>query len=74
MNALAVELDEIFNGKRPAKRQTGFVLLVFPFGDAQAGRMNYLSNGKREDVKVALKELLAQWEGMPSIDTSGTKQ
>ena len=35
MNSVARALDQIFNGdaKGPA-RKTGFVLLVFPFGEA----------------------------------------
>lgn len=33
----------------------GFVLLAFPFGESQ-GRLNYISNGKREDVHRILRE------------------
>jgi hypothetical protein len=64
MNAIARTLDDIFNGPvRPKK--TGFVLLVFPFGENEPhrDRINYLSNGKREDVIVAMKELIARFEG-----------
>jgi hypothetical protein len=35
----------------------GFVVMAFPLGD-QAGRLNYVSNGKREDVEVMLKRFL----------------
>lgn len=34
----------------------GFVLLTFDFG--KRGRMNYLSNAKREDMIAAMEELL----------------
>ena len=38
-------------------RDWGFIIMVFPLGDQQ-GRLNYVSNGKREDVLVMLKKFL----------------
>lgn len=72
MNGLAAGLDEIFNGdKRGANRTTGFVLLVFPFSDAEGkkyqGRANYISNANRDDIVVLLKEQLACFEGQPEM-------
>jgi len=68
MNALARGLDEIFNG--PAKgpeRKTGFVLLVFPFGDI-SGRCNFISNGAdRTDIVTLFKEMIARFEGQPEM-------
>lgn len=65
MNALAYGLDEVLNaGKTGAARDTGFVLLVFPF-HGHEGRCNYISNAVREDIVVLLKERLARFEGMP---------
>lgn len=62
MQDVAHALDYAFNGaQRP--RSTGFVLLVFPFGDD--GRCNYISNARREDVVVMLKEQLAKLQGSP---------
>lgn len=64
MQMLAEALDEALNGKvRPKK--VGFALLTYNFGEEieGTGRVNYIGNGKREDVLVALKELLARWEG-----------
>lgn len=57
MNAIAASLDDVFNGaKRGHDRDTGFVLLVFPFG-AKDGRCNYISNGAdRKDIIVMMKE------------------
>jgi hypothetical protein len=40
----------------------GFALLIFPFNEG-GGRMNYISNAPREDMLVALKELVARMEG-----------
>lgn len=47
MNHIAVALDRFFNGDlRGQARPTGFVLMVFPFGDDPVGaRCNYISNG-----------------------------
>lgn len=67
MNSMAQYLDRFFNGPAPdapGGRKTGFVLLVFPFDD-HVGRCNYISNGRREDVVVLLKEQLARFEGSP---------
>ncbi len=49
----------------------GFVFLTFKSGEG--GRMNYISNAKREDVVVALKELVANFEGRV-METPGRKQ
>jgi hypothetical protein len=57
MNAVARELDARFNPDRAGdSREVGFVLLVFPFGEAE-GRCNYISNGAdRIDVLTLLRE------------------
>jgi hypothetical protein len=72
MTAIAQVLDETFNGdaKAPHKR-TGFVLLVFPFGDTE-GRCNFLSNGaKREDIVCLFREMIARFQGMPDAEGHG---
>ena len=69
MQAVAQALDELFNGpvKGPA-RQTGFVLLVFPFG-GKDGRCNYISNGAdRRDIVTMMKEQIARFEGQPDVE------
>lgn len=68
MNALARGIDEIFNGDTKGKeRQTGFVLLVFPF-EGFDGRANYISNGaSREDIVALFKEMIARFEGQPEL-------
>ena len=67
MNALAQGLDEIFNGEaKGSDRKTGFVLLVFPFGDN--GRCNFISNGaNRQDIVAMFKEMIARFEGQPEM-------
>jgi hypothetical protein len=65
MNELARKLDVFFNQDlKGDEREIGFVLLVFPF-EGREGRANYISNAKREDVVVMLKEQLARFEGQP---------
>lgn len=65
MNAVAQGLDKIFNGDAKGnQRETGFVLLVFPFGHADVGRCNFISNGAdRRDVVTLMKEMIARFEG-----------
>lgn len=69
MSAIVQALDEIFNGdKRGLDRTTGFVLMVFPYGEAQGGRCNYISNGAgRKDVVTLMKEMIARFEGQPEM-------
>ncbi|TMQ14149.1 MAG: hypothetical protein E6J90_27300 [Deltaproteobacteria bacterium] len=66
MNSMAQYIDRFFNGPAAGERKTGFVLLVFPLGE-HAGRCNYISNGRREDVVVMLKEQLARFQGSPDV-------
>ncbi len=68
MTALVQSLDEVFNGQVGGPgRKTGFILLVFPFGETE-GRCNYVSNGaNREDVIVMLKEQIKRFEGQPDV-------
>jgi hypothetical protein len=64
MNALAQAIDKALNGKELTNRKWGFALLVYPFGEApHQDRMNYIGSGARANVLVALKELVARWEG-----------
>jgi hypothetical protein len=62
LNQLAAFLDDTLNGDEPPKR-VGFVLLMFAFAEPDAARMNYISNADRADMLVALKELVANFEG-----------
>jgi hypothetical protein len=68
MNVIARVLDETFNGEATGKaRKTGFILLVFPFGE-QEGRCNYISNGAdRRDVVTMFKEQIKRFEGQPEL-------
>ncbi len=63
MIALATAIDEIFNGELKAPHKTtGFVLLVFPYGERE-GRCNYISNGaNRADMVKLLREQAARFE------------
>ena len=68
MQAIAQVLNETFNGEAKGNdRKTGFVLLVFPFGDT-TGRCNFISNGAdRRDVVTLMKEMIARFEGQPEM-------
>ena len=68
MNALAGFLDEQFNGDAKGDaRETGFVLLVFPFTGAEGGRCNFITNADRRDVVTLMKEMIARFEGQPEM-------
>jgi hypothetical protein len=76
MNKIARLLDHTFNGEaanatilsREDNRKWGFVLLVFPFGEEEGGRCNFISNGSdRKDLVVLFKEMIARFEGQPEM-------
>lgn len=48
-------------------------LVVAPLGAAPGRRANYIGNGKRDDIRVMLKEVIARWEGR-GHDAPGSKQ
>jgi hypothetical protein len=76
MNALAAGIDDILNGAdTPRKdRKLGFILLVAEFGKMDGGRVNYISNGSREDMLTMLREYLARVEGRHAEPASGVAQ
>lgn len=61
---MARGLDTAFNGHaKGGARKTGFALFWFEFGATEGSRVNYVSNAKRADMIVAMKEWLARAEG-----------
>jgi hypothetical protein len=67
MRHLAEALDEFLNpDAEKGKHPVGFMLMVFPL-DSHEGRCNYISNARREDVVVLLKEQLARFQGQPEV-------
>lgn len=70
MNTLADVIDNALNDiDAGGVRNTGFVLLVFPF-NSHEGRCNYISTAKREDIIVLMKEQIKRFEGQ--ADVTGT--
>ena len=71
MNEMARYIDRFFNHSKEGitDRKTGFVLLVFPF-ENHRGRCNYISNARREDIVVLLKEQVRRFEGSPDVEGS----
>ena len=69
MNSLARGIDRMFNGDaKMEERETGFVLLVYKFGDVKEGRCNFISNGSdRRHLVTLFKEMIARFEGQPEI-------
>lgn len=71
MNSLAGALDDMLNPEHAKSadvpRKYGFALLIYP---PHQSRINYIGNGNRSDMLVALKELVARWEGrVPTVET-----
>ena len=64
MNRLAKLIDEFFNGRRKPNRKptVGFILLTAEFGKIEGGKVNYISNGNREDMIAMMREYLARVE------------
>jgi len=68
MNAIAKSLDDVFNPGDT--RRVVFVVLTANFGDYEGGRVNYISNGHRDDIVSMMKETIARFEGR-YIDQGG---
>lgn len=69
MNAMATAIDQTLNGTKQPKR-FAFVMLVAEFGQIDNGRVNYISNGSREDMIAMMKEFIARAEGR-YVETGG---
>lgn len=73
MNEIARLLDRTFNGDRQGdERKVGFALLTYRMGEdlTGTGRINYIGNGERSQMLIALKELVARWEGrVPNVES-----
>jgi hypothetical protein len=72
MQHLAAVLDSYLNGDAHGDdRETGFVLLLFKYGEKE-GRCNFISNGAdRKDIVVLFKEMIARFEGQPEMGGHG---
>lgn len=66
MQETMAALEKIFPG-------CALVLLVSPFNAPVGGRVNYVSNSKREEIVVLLKEVVARFEGRAQ-DAPGRSQ
>jgi hypothetical protein len=75
MNGAALALDHLFNGEASGDaRETGFVLLVFPFDKVDC-RCNFISNGAdRKDVVKLFREFAARFEEQPEMWNGGARQ
>ena len=76
MNGLAAGIDDVLNGANCPRdqRRIGFILLVAEFGKMEGGRVNYISNGRREDMLTMLREYLARVEGRYAEPDAGAVQ
>jgi hypothetical protein len=72
MNGLAAALDEILNpGLKGPRRKIGFALLLYDFDTGpNQNNVNYVGNGERKDVRAAMKEVVARWDGQASVSTA----
>jgi len=67
--AIMGALDEFLNdGAKGGARKTGLVVLMFPYGSATSGRVNFMSNGAdRKDVVILMKEMIQRFSGQPEM-------
>lgn len=45
----------------------GLVLIQFDQSGPEGPRANYISNCQRSEMRAALKEVIARWEGQPQV-------
>lgn len=64
LQGIARDLDQMLNnGAKPENRTVAFTLLLFDFDKPLGGRVNYISNAKRDEMLTAMKEFIARSEG-----------
>jgi len=68
MKQIASAVDMMLNGtpEENAEKKNGFILMMFPMNNHD-GRCNYMSNAKREDVVIMLKEQIKRFEGQAEV-------
>ena len=57
------EMQKIMEALVKIFPETGVVLLLFPLDAPTGARTNYISNCKRSDMLVAMKEVVARFDG-----------
>ena len=62
MRKIAKMVDVALNPVTGEKK-VAFVLLIAEFGKIDGGRVNYISNGPRDDHITMMKEMIARHEG-----------
>ena len=68
MEGIAGGLDRVLNGEARGKaRKYAFVVLIAPFAEEgepmpEQGKVNYISNAERDDIRGLLKEMVDRWE------------
>lgn len=71
MGGLASALNEILNGPKGGPRKVGFALLLYDFDTGpNPNNVNYVGNGERKDVRAAMKEVLARWDGQAAVSAA----
>lgn len=73
MNRLAGILDKYFNDN-PEDKKIMFCVLVAEADNYGGGRVNYISNAKRDDMIAVMKEYIARVEGRYTDGESERKQ
>ena len=61
--ASTVYMQEVMRGLEKLFPGCAIALLVSPFDAPIGGRVNYIGNGRRDDIRVMMKEVIARWEG-----------
>lgn len=56
MQAVAAGMDNVLNGQ--GEKKFGFVVLVYPMNGKEGNRTNYVSNGNRQEIIAAMKEIV----------------
>lgn len=68
MRELAQKVSSILHEQKGRKKgEIGFAILTFDLN--AKGMVNYISNGERKDMIVALKEFISRQENEPEFPT-----
>jgi hypothetical protein len=70
LNAIAGAIDDALNGPKIDGRRLGntaFAVIIFENDGSNATLASFVSNAERRDVHVAMKEMVARFDGQAEL-------
>jgi hypothetical protein len=70
LDAIAGAIDDVLNGPKIDGRRLGntcFAIIIFEKDGEDASLASFVSNGDRDDIHIALKTMVARFDGQAEL-------